>query len=134
MRMKRTTIGASLVILLLSGPFVLGAAPPAARFQRGSSYALVAGTVFRDTGFALPNAEIVLTAKVLPEGVKKFKPLRAFSDARGEFAFRLPPARAEYTLTVKADGYQSAQRDVQVSADERADVFLELKPAAAEKK
>lgn len=128
--MKRTRIGVSLVALFLLPCSGL----PAAHFQKSGNYALVAGTVFRDTGFSLPNADIMLAAKTPPEGVKKFRPLRTVSDARGEFAFRVPAAKAEYTLTVKADGFQPEQRDVTVAGDERSDIYFELKPASPGRK
>jgi len=102
--------------------------------QKSSPYALVAGTVFRDTGLALPGAEVTLTAKTMPEGVKKFKPQRAVSDSRGEYAFRVPLARAEYTVSARADGFMSAQKDVTVEGEIRVDVFLELSPKSGAKK
>lgn len=79
-------------IVLASGPVILGAgkdkrknAPPA--------YTLVAGTVFRDTGLALPGAEVVLTSTGDAEGARKYKN-RAVTDSRGEFALRARRAQA----------------------------------------
>ena len=127
--MKRTTTGISLLAVLLLG---LAARPAAA--QKDASYALVAGTVFRDTGFALPRADITLSAPTPPAGFKKFRPLKLSSDNRGEFAFRLPSVKADYTLTVRAEGYQEFRKDVTVGPDERVDVFIEMRPAGLEKK
>ena len=124
--MRRKTTGASLLAVLLLGASGLA--------QKNNSYALVAGTVFRDSGFSLPNAEVTITVKTLPDGLKKFKPMKATSDARGEFAFRLPAAKAEYTVSARADGYQPAGKDVAVGGDERVEVYLELTPAGGGKK
>jgi hypothetical protein len=132
--MKRTRIGSSLAVLLLLPAAGLTAAPPVPLLlQKSVSYALVAGTVFRDSGFSLPNAEVQIEALSLPAGVKKFRPQRLATDSRGEFAFRLPAASAAYRLTIRAEGYQTAQRDVTVTADERSDVFVELQPAPGRK-
>jgi hypothetical protein len=125
-RKKRKTSGASiwaltLVALALFLP-AFGQAPKA--------FAVVAGTVFRESGFALPGAEVTLSAKSLPEGAKKMRPMKTTSDGRGEFAFRIPPGKALYTVSVRAEGHQTAGKDVAVGGDERVDVYIELKTAA----
>jgi hypothetical protein len=97
--------------------------------QSSGSFAVVAGTVFREPGFALPRAEVILTPQALPEGGKKLKPLKMLTDGRGEFAFRVPAGKAKYRVSVQATGYQPAEKEVLVNADERTDVYLELKAA-----
>lgn len=94
------------------------------------SYALVAGTVFRDPGFALPRAEVelaVVSAAARPG--KKSKGQKTQSDARGEFSFRVPSGAAKYRLTVKAQGFESQEKLVEVSGDERVDVYFTLLPS-----
>ena len=129
MRMKTTTGASLLAVLFLASAILSGAEP------RSASYALIAGTVFRDSGLALPNVDLTLTQTAAPEGVrKKMKPLRAVSDARGEFAFRVPVQKAGYTVEARAPGFQTEKKEVTVGGDERVDVFFQLKPSGAEKR
>jgi len=123
-RRKRKRIGARALFLAVSVFAILAGASQKAP----DAYAVVAGTVFRNTGFSLRGAEVTLQATTLPPGVRKFKALKLISDGRGEFAFRVPAGKAVYTITVKADGYQTAEKSVTVNADERADVYFELTP------
>ena len=123
-RRKRKRIGAKALVLAVSVFAIFAGASQKA----SDSYAVVAGTVFRNTGFSLQGAEVTLHATTLPPGVRKFKALKLISDGRGEFAFRVPAGKAVYTITVKADGYQTVEKSVSVNADERADVYFELTP------
>lgn len=92
---------------------------------------IVAGTVFREPGFALPNAEVTLRVAKAPEGVKVAKSQTVASNFRGEFSFRVPAARAEYVLSVKAAGLVPEEKAVVVGADpERLEIYLTLKPEA----
>jgi hypothetical protein len=91
------------------------------------SYAVVAGTVFQPTGFALRGAEVRLDVKTPPPGVKHPKRQRAVSDSRGEFSFQVPAGQAEYTVSVKATGFMPEQKTASVTADERVDVYFQLK-------
>lgn len=93
-------------------------------------YAVVAGTAFREPGFALPGAEIVLTVLQAPPVKKKPKEQRTHSDARGEFSFRVPAGAARYRLSVSAPGFQTQQKEIAVAADERVDAYFELKAAS----
>jgi hypothetical protein len=119
----RTTIGASLAVLcLLLAPFGLAAG-------KAEEPAVIAGTVFREPGFALPRAEVQLTVKRPPQGMKVPKPQKILSDGRGEFAFRVPAAQAEYVVTVKAAGFSPEERTATLSgAPERVDLYFNLKP------
>lgn len=129
MRMKTTTGASLLAVLFLASAFVTGAEP------RTASYALIAGTVFRDSGLALSDVQLTLTQTAAPEGArKKMKPLRAVSDVRGEFAFRVPILKAGYSVEARASGFQTEKKEVNVNGDERVDVFFQLKAAGAEKK
>lgn len=129
-RRTKTTTGASLSrrlssLFLAALLFVL----PLFAAGGNASYALIAGTVFREPGFALPGAQIELTVKDPPGQGKRPKPQRAVSDRRGECTFRVPAAQAEYLLKVKADGYEGEERVVAVGGDERLDIFFTLKPS-----
>jgi hypothetical protein len=90
--------------------------------------AVIAGTVFREPGFALPGAQITLSVKIAPQGAKVPKLQKAVSDRRGEFAFRLPPLKAQYLVTVQAPGCVKQEKAVDLSGGpERVDVYFELK-------
>ena len=59
-----------------------------------AAYAIVAGTVFRDPGYALPDAKVVL----LLRGDPSQKVQEAMTNYRGEFSFRVPPTQATYLV------------------------------------
>ena len=92
-----------------------------------SQFATVAGTVFRDPGFALPGAQVTLAPED-PES--KMKPLRYTSDSRGEYAFRVAPGPARYTVSVNAAGFLPQTKTAVLAGMERADVFFQLQPDA----
>ena len=95
-----------------------------------ASEAVIAGTVFRDPGFAFPRVEITLTVTTTPPGKKAGKPRKASTDERGEFAFRVPAGAAKYSVRAVADGFAPSEQSVSVNADERVDVYITLKPLA----
>lgn len=104
------------------------AAVPAAARKKDTqpSFALIAGTVFRDSGFALSGAEVFV--KPSPEEAPKLKVklVKTISDPRGEFAIRVPAAPMRYTVRVKAPGFREQSKPVSISGDERVDVFFHL--------
>lgn len=59
----------------------------------------------------------------------KLKKIQAFSDARGEWAVRVPPVPAKWRVDVKIDGYLPAQRTVSVKGEQRVDLSIVLDPA-----
>lgn len=127
-RRKRT--GASLLAL-----FLCLCVPPVAPGEQKPEPATIAGTVFRDPGFALPGAEVELLLLQPPAGRKKPKAAIVRTDARGEFAFRVPPEPGEYRITARAQGFKPEQRVVKLSGGpERHDVYLMLKPAGSKEK
>ena len=105
--------------------------PPAAWAEKKklapAASALVSGTVFQESGYALPEAEVVLTPEPQPDSPRvKVKKLETVSDARGEFVFRVPAAAMRYTVSVTAKGYQAQQKPVNVQGEERVDVTFQL--------
>lgn len=136
-RRKRTTIGAKPVVLLLLLAFAL--VGPAGLIQAGgppAQSAVIAGTVFREPGFALPGATITLTVKTRPQGAKTPKTQKTTADGRGEFAFYVPPRKAQYLVTVSARGYVQQEKVVDINdSPDRMDVYFELKadPSAPSK-
>jgi hypothetical protein len=95
--------------------------------EKPKPYAVVAGTVFREPGFVLPNAEVELRMVVPPPGVKHAKALSARSDARGEYAFHVPAGKGEYAIRVKANGYIGEEKPATIESEERVDVYFTLR-------
>ena len=91
------------------------------------AYSIVAGTVFRESGFALPQAEVTLIPNPQQDGLAvKVKKLSTVSDARGEFVFRVPAATMQYTVRVAAKGYHGEEKTISVQGEDRADVTFQL--------
>ena len=131
--MRRRKTGASFLPGFLAAALLLGASAVAETGQkrRGQQpYALVAGTVFREDGLSLRGARVVLEPQGEAGGRQRLRKQEALSDARGEFAFRVPPVPAEYLVTATAPGYQSQERRVQIQGEERIDVFFRLPRAS----
>ena len=87
----------------------------------------VRGSVFRADGRSLPGAEVEL-ARVEPDGSARRLDKRV-SNGTGSFAFRLPPERARYRVTAKADGMRTATEEVNVDGAAIFRVALSLDPA-----
>ena len=118
--------------LLLAGALLAaGLAPPALagrdRKKAAAPYALIGGTVFRDTGYRLPGAEVTVTP-LEGAGQRKSRKIVAVSDARGDFAIRVPAAPLRYTISVKAAGYRAQERAVSLAGEERLDLYFKLEP------
>jgi hypothetical protein len=86
--------------------------------QKSDAYALIAGSVFRETGHAFPGIEVKL---VPAQKSKKFKEQSVRTTPRGEFAFRLPAEAMEYELSVSVSGYRPESKRVKIVGDERVD-------------
>lgn len=129
----RKTTGVDRRRFLLSLPLAGLAGAAHARVQRGrqqAAYALIAGTVFREDGLSLPGARVVLEPEGEAQRDRRFRKQEAVCDARGEFAFRVPPVPSEYRLTASAPGFQPQQRQVRIQGEERIDVFFRLPKAS----
>ena len=109
-------VGSKLAVLLVCGLLSSAAG------KKPEPYAVVAGTVFREDGFSLPGASVTL----LPKDVPKGKKLEAVSDARGEFAFRVPAGAATYLVKAARKGFKPAEKEASVSGEGRVDVTLLL--------
>lgn len=101
--------------------------------QKTQSYAIIGGTVFQESGFALRGAALTITLKQSANPKFKFKKLDASSDSRGEFAFRVPTVAATYIVKASMKGFQSQEKEAVISGDqfaeaERMDVTLVLPP------
>lgn len=128
-RKKRTGSSGAIVVAaaaLLMGVCVAFAGSEAKKQE--TAYALVAGTVFRETGVSLPGAEVSIET-VAAESSKPRK-WKAVTDGRGEFAVRLPVGQASYKVTARAPGCESEEKVVQTTGEDRVDVFFRLAPAS----
>jgi hypothetical protein len=95
--------------------------------RNDAPHAVVAGTVFRENGFALPGVTVTLTVKDAPGAPKtKMKKFQSVSDGRGEFAFRVPPGAADYLVKASLKGFQAVEKEASVSSEERVEVTLVL--------
>ena len=98
----------------------------------GPEYAVVGGTVFRDNGFALADAEVTL--EIVPDagstGSKsKVKKLKSTTSPRGEFTFRVPAAPAKYRVAVSMKGFRPGEKMVEIQGGpERVDATFSLSP------
>lgn len=95
----------------------------AAQRKQPKPHATVAGTVFRDPGFALPGATVVLIRKDDPKAKKLAQTL---TNDRGEFSFEVPPDTATYIVKASRKGFQPEQKEATVSVGERIEVTLSL--------
>jgi hypothetical protein len=128
MRKKRKRTSGSRLICLLALLTVPGGGNLAAAGGKSkpAPSALIAGSVFRETGFSLAGAEITLDAAPEANSPSKFKRIKVITDARGEFAIRVPAAPMRYTVTAKAAGYRAERKEVSIQGEERADLFFRL--------
>lgn len=94
--------------------------------KNDARHAVVAGTVFRENGFSLPGAAVTLEIQDAPQAPKKMKKIQSVSDARGEFAFRVPPGAATYIVRGSMKGFKSVESKASVSGEERVEVTLLL--------
>jgi len=90
--------------------------------------AVIAGTVFRDPGFAVTGAAIELI-EIRTDG-KKGKTQKTATDGRGEFAFAVPAEERKYKVKASAKGLQAEEKETASTPGARIDVFFTLKPAA----
>ena len=126
MTKKRKRRSGTSLLLLLAAVFSLTAAdrkkaPP-------EPYALVGGTVFKESGFVLPGADVTLLPNPQPDTpAVKMKKMQATTDSRGEFVFRVPAAGMRYTLRASAKGFQSDEKSATVQGEERVDVTFQLR-------
>jgi hypothetical protein len=92
--------------------------------KKRAPYAVIAGTVFRDPGFAQPGAAVTLTLR----DPKEKKLQEAVSDNRGEFAFHVPPGQATYIIRATLKGFRAASQDIDISGEEQINATLLLVP------
>ena len=92
-------------------------------------YGVIAGTVFRDPGFAQPGASVVLTLKSAPS--KKLQ--HQISSPRGEFTFHVPATPNSYVITATLKGFQTAREEIEIQGQEQINATLLLVPESKQK-
>ncbi len=97
--------------------------------RKAGPEAVIAGTVFRDPGFAQPGASVVLALKNSPS--KKLQ--HQISSPRGEFAFRVPAGANAYVLTATLKGFQTARQEIEIQGEEQINATLLLVPESKQK-
>lgn len=123
------TTGSSLAAVLLIA-FTPGFPVEAAKKkpEPAAAVAIIAGTVFRVPGFAVPGAQVTITPELHSSGSVKFKKEKVVCDPRGEFAVRVPPVPMKYTVDVKSEGFQPQSKAVAIEGEQRKEINFELEP------
>jgi hypothetical protein len=129
-RKTRTKSGGKLefsigLLLLLPAVGLLGQATK----KVAAPNAVIAGTVFRDPGFAQPGAPVILTLKSAP--TKKLQ--QQISSPRGEFTFRVPAGHQTYLVTATLKGFQTAREEIEIQDQEQINATLLLVPESKSK-
>ncbi len=124
-RMRKRRVGSSAALAAaLALPFLFAGQ----REQTASPRAFVAGTVFRDPGFAFPGARVVLISIPEPGSGGKPKKRKEVSDNRGEFLFPVPAVESHFKVSVLAKGFGPQEKTVEIRGEERVDVTFLLEP------
>lgn len=63
----------------------------------------------------------------------RLKKLQAVTDARGEFAVRVPAVPAKWRVDVKMNGFRPGQKSVSVEGEQRVDLSIVLDASGATK-
>lgn len=126
----RRTLGPGIGLCLLLPALCWTHSLAAQKTKPAESYAVIAGTVFRDPGFAQPGASVVLALKSAP--TKKLQ--RQISSPRGEFSFHVPPGPNTYLVSATLKGFQAARQEIEIQALEQINATLLLVPESKEKK
>src|SRR5262249_11814513 len=126
-RKKMRRIGSSFLWLLL---LLLSGAAHADKKKEKSApqpYAVLGGTVFRESGYSLAGADVSIVPDPQPDQTPvKIQNYKAVSDNRGEFAFRVPATPMRYIVSAKAKGFESRQKTADIEGEVRIDVTLIL--------
>jgi len=121
-RMRTTKIRATILAVVLLGS-VSGNLAAQGNKQKGET-AVIAGTVFRDPGFAQGGAVVVLALKSNP--TKKLQEQTTAS--RGEFSFRIPAGPQTYVVSATLKGFQTAREEIEIQGLEQINATLLLVP------
>ena len=107
------------------------------KLPKATHTSLIRGTVFDFQGRSISGARIKLVRIPTEEEQKEGKHFKGLSrdyvsNLRGEFAFRLPSARARYRITAAAPGFRPDTKEVDVNESESVPVAMTLLPIKKE--
>lgn len=103
------------------------------KLLKGKRTSLVRGATFDINGHVLGGVRLKLVRVANEEELKDKKKIASLkmeytTNNRGEFAFRLPPARARYQITAMLRGYKPQVKNVDVGEDEAVPLAFSLEP------
>lgn len=107
---------------------------PLTKEKEPESFALLMGSCFNSDGFSLPGVAILVEMQTNQEKHSKVKKWQTISDARGEFALRLPAGRHTFLVKASREGFLPLKETVSFVQDERQDVILKFKPGSSKEK
>ena len=116
----------AIVMSALSITAIAARKDQAAKKPSAPAYALIFGNVFDPGDRLFAGAEV----KIRRENERRPR-WETRSDARGEFAVRLPAGPGRYVLTLRAKGYADELKTFAVENDERIDLSFRLRPATS---
>ena len=122
MKRKSRRCSATLAAVLVTfGLLVPGAAKGEKKKGKAVAQAVLGGSVFREDGFLLRGARVLVTNLDRPKEKKE-----TATDVQGEFAVRVPAGKARYSVEVSAEGFGSEKKTVEIAGDERVDLTFHL--------
>lgn len=124
-RWRRRAAACGLCVLALAAAAVPALGKGEKKRAKAPAYAVLAGSVFQESGFLLRGARVVVKDLGHPKERKQ-----ANTDVQGEFAVRLPAGKGRYEVEVSAEGFLPEKKTVEVAGDERVDLTFRLSPAA----
>ncbi len=104
------------------------------RLQKaGRHTSLIRGAVFDSNGGSLAGVRLKLLRVPTEEEAKEHKHVDSLSisyatNSHGEFAFRVPAARARYKITATLDGFKPETKVVDVNESESVPLAFSLEP------
>jgi hypothetical protein len=122
---RMRSIRTLLFLAVLSAVLMAAAADKNDKKKPADSDTVIAGSVFRDPGYALPEATVMLS---LRDDQKHKKLAQQETTFRGEFAFHVPSNRAVYVVKASAKGYRPEQKEASVTGPDRIDLTFTLEP------
>jgi hypothetical protein len=119
------------VLSALCAVLTLRAADKNNKKKAAEAETVIAGTVFHEPGYALPDATVTLVRRDDP---KHKKLVELYTNFRGEFTIHVPAGAAEnpvvYVVKASAKGYRAEEKEASVALD-RVELIFNLE---AEKK
>lgn len=103
------------------------------RLAKGQRTSLIRGAVFDSEGASLGGVHLKLERVPTDDEEKERKGIKKLSlsyttNNRGEFAFRVPAARARYQITATLHGYRLEKKLVDISESESVPLSFSLEP------